>query len=151
MGKYRLVHDRLFVAVPEFEYKGYIILGASVGILFRFFKDDKEVFFDEGSSCDVCDNVICSFDKTSDDCCVLTLKPYLVETWFDRMSFEIIDWELMVFQGLTRDIFPACPEGLGFYPISEGVRVGKEEFVNVLREHWESFYVSDNLEAKNLC
>ena len=150
MEKYRLLYNRAFIATPEFEYNGRVVVGAAVGILFRFFKNGKEVLFEEGDECDVCDNAVCSLDKESDNCCVLSLKPYLVESWFDRMTFEIVEWELVVLQGYACDVVPDCPEEFGYYLVSEGLRVSQDEFARVLREHWESFDVSDNLEAENL-
>lgn len=150
MEKYRLLYDRAFMASPEFEYNGRVVVGAAVGILFRFFKNGEEVFFEDGDGSDVCDNVICSFDKDLENCCVLSLKPYLVESWFDRMTYEIVEWKIEVLQGYASDVVPDCPEELGYYLVSEGLQVSKDEFTKVLREHGESFDIPENLEAENL-
>lgn len=150
MGNYRILYDRSFNAYPEFEYKGRVVVGACVGLLFKFYKNGEEVFFEEGSECSVCHNVICSFDKDAENCCQLWLKPYLVESWFDEMTYEVSEWELMVYAGSTRDLFPDFPEAYGDYPVSESMWVSQEEFVQVLREHWESFDNTDNLSAECL-
>ena len=139
MEKYRILSDRAFYAESAFEYKGLVVTGAIVGVLFRFFKDGKEVFLPEGAKVDVCDNVICVFDKDVEGCCRLQLKPYLVEEWFDYMTYEVVDWELLVHAGTTRDLFLDFPDKLVDFNVSEGVPVRRSEFERVLRQNVEKF------------
>lgn len=151
MGQGRLLYHLGFTAMPEFEYQGRDVTGAFVGLLFRFFKNGREVLFEEGAEVEACDHVLCSFDKNKENCCRFRVKPYLVEDWFDKMEFEVVDWSLAVYAGTVREIFCGdFPEDFDDYPVSEGMPLEREKFVKVLREYSGNFENDANLCAECL-
>lgn len=138
--EYRVMQDRVFEASPEFWYRGRLVTGMCVGLLFRFYKGEEEVYFEENAQVEVCDHVICSLDKDAEDGCQFGLRPYLVEDWFDRFEVEVAEWAILIYQGTTSDIIlEDLPDDLVEAPVSFVLPVTKEEFVRVLREHWGNF------------
>ena len=140
MGKYRILSDRVFYADSAFEYKGMEVIGAIVGVLYRFYKGGKEVLLPENAMVGVCENVVCVFDRAAEGCCRLCLRPYLVEEWFDYMTYEVVDWELLVHAGTAKDLFLDFPDQLVDFNVSGGVPVRRSEFERVMRGHWDKFH-----------
>ncbi|HAT4330911.1 TPA: hypothetical protein I9073_002634 [Clostridium perfringens] len=149
--KYRLGYDFLFLPNRTFKYKGELIGGTSIMVLFKIYDmNDNEILFEtegeelkeqtiklkNGEECYLCDLFYCSFDK----------EKFKEDQTFDfsptmnvimsncRISMEIHSY--------TKDIEVRKV-------ILEPENVDREEFNDIMLNNLERFDVTDNKPAQS--
>lgn len=149
--KYRLGYDFLFLPNRTFKYKGELIGGTSIMVLFKIYDvNGNEILFEteeeelkeqplklkNGEECYLCDLFYCSFDK---------------EKFKDNQTFD--------FSPTMNVIMSNCRIAMGIHSYTKDIEVkkvilepeniDKEEFNDIMLNNLERFDVTDNKPAQS--
>lgn len=149
-----IVYDYLFNYFGGDTFKDSVIMGASVAIAIRAYKEGKEVKFTKEPECYgkyFCDIYSVSFDREKMFVVEKDLKVdnlFRLVYGFDKIEAEVVEYSLDCLSSLTDDIRNIIPEELRNLPCSEPMVVSKDEFMMFLKEHVDDFDISDNVNAQ---
>ena len=149
--KYRLGYDFLFLPNRTFKYKGELIGGTSITVLFKIYDiDGNEILFEteeeelkeqtlklkNGEECYLCDLFYCSFDK---------------EKFKEDQTFD--------FSPTMNVIMSTCRIAMEIHSYTKDIEVrkvilkpeniDKEEFNDIMLNNLERFDVTDNKPAQS--
>ena len=149
--KYRLGYDFLFLPNRTFKYKGELIGGTSITVLFKIYDiDGNEILFEteeeelkeqtlklkNGEECYLCDLFYCSFDK----------EKFKEDQTFDfRPTMNVI----MSNCRIAMDIHSYTKDIEVRRVILEPENIDREEFNDIMLNNLERFDVTDNKSAQS--
>lgn len=149
-----LAYDYLFNYFGKDTFKGKIIVGASIQLAIRAYKDKQEIRFMEEPKYEsnyFCDNYQVSFDREKLFFIKKNLKVdnlFRIAFGWDNIESEVVGYTLDFIDTPPEKILKDLPEQFKNIPCSTPMEVSENEFRNFLSNNIDEFDISDNKNAQ---